>query len=90
MLLDILIYRCLVLRFFKDFAAGNPKHKIGSSWEFYLLEETQFSFFFFFLVISESVLLSANIYKLFSNQGMFHFWNYRKTFLMLAKETRAG
>lgn len=43
-LLGILRRRCLVLRFFKDFEAGNIRHEALGSWEFYLPEDIQLSF----------------------------------------------
>lgn len=42
-LLGILIRGCLVLRFCKDFEAGNIRHKALDSWEFYLPEDIQLS-----------------------------------------------
>lgn len=84
-LLGILICCCLILRFLKDFAVGNLRHEALDLQEFYLLEDTWFFFFFIYFWIHFFFSL-----QLFSNRGIFHFWNYRKTFLTLAKETRAG
>lgn len=80
----ILRRRCLVLRFFKDFEAGNIRHEALGSREFYLPEDIRLSFsckfwidFFFFLLQSDISCFVTGAYFSPGTVGK-HSWHWQR------------
>lgn len=82
-LLCILIRRCVVLRFFKDFEAGSVKHEAPDSWEFYLPEGIRLFFschfwiYFFFSLQSDTNYFVIEAYFTLGAIGK-HSWHWQK------------